>query len=448
MASPTRLIVVQRPNQPLEFVCARLRGWGCELYACHGHGEAIAVLAEGAVDLVLIDAWVEHGMALLTAIKADPRGRSLPVVIAMPDDATAVAAHALALGADDILTLPVEDSDLYARIRALSRLAKMEIERRRRTAVLSEFGVVPAPEMPAVPAIDRVAILLIGPASGDKIQVMTALGGGVTAAHAETVESALERMRRDDFDVVLITTNRDHGELQRLCAEIRSDIELFDLPVVLIGRTESFPDRSLPFEWGISDVLFQPFRPEVLRLRVQGWVRQQRLRRRLRGWLEGDRLPPTTDRLTRLFGHGFLHAYLEQLIAENRHSQTPLALVSFDIAGMGQINRTCGYAAGDRALGQLGRTIARSARAEDLPARLGGDRFCLVIDAATATEAGVVGDRIAAILTEMPIEVGLSQPLYVALATGTAELMPDDDAAALVARAFAALQPFGLRHAS
>ncbi len=448
MASITRLIIVQRPSQPLEFVCARLRGWGCELYECLSPGEAIAALADESADLVLIDAWVEGGMALLTQIKADPRRRSLPVVIATPDDAAAVAAHALALGADDVFVLPVDDSELFARVRALSRLAGMEAERRRREAVLSEFGVVPAPEMPGVPAIDRVGILLIGPAGGDKVQVMTALSGAATAAHAETAESALERLRRDDLDVAVITTSRDHDDLQRLCAAIRSDVELFDLPVLLIGRSENLPDRSLPFEWGVSDVLFQPFQPEVLRLRVQGWVRQQRLRRRLRGWLEGSRLPPTTDRLTRLFGHGFLHAYLEQLIARDRHSQTPLALASLDVAGMGQINRTYGYAAGDRLLAQLGGIIARSSRAEDLPARHAGDRFCLVIDGATASEAAVVGERIASILTQVPIEVGNRQTLYVEIATGTAELEPDDTAATLVARAFTRLQPSGLRQAS
>jgi diguanylate cyclase (GGDEF)-like protein len=198
----------------------------------------------------------------------------------------------------------------------------------------------------------------------------------------------------------------------------------------------------------VSDVLFQPFQPEVLRLRVQGWVRQQRLRRRLRGWLEGNRLPPTTDRLTRLFGHGFLHAYLERLIAQNRHSQTPLAVASFDVAGMGEINRTYGYAAGDRVLAQLGTLIARSSRAEDLPARSGGDRFCLVIDGATAPEAVVASERIASILTQLPLSIGVQAPLYIPLSTGAAELAADDDAATLVARAFARTPPAALRHAS
>jgi two-component system, cell cycle response regulator len=398
--------------------------------------------------MVLIDAWLENGMTLLTQVKADPYLRYLPVVIAAPEDAAAVAAHALARGADDVLVLPIDDAELFARIRALSRLASMEIERRRREAVLSQFGVTPPPEMPGVPAIDRIGILLIGPAGGDQIQAMTALGGAATAAYAETAESALERLRRDDLDVALITGSRDHGDVQRLCAAIRADVDLFDLPVLLVGRPGAYPDRALPFDWGVSDVLFQPFQPEVLRLRVQSWVRQQRLRRRLRGALDCSQLPPTTDRLTRLHGHGFLHGYVEHLIRDNLRSQTPLALASFDVLGMGQINRLHGYAAGDWILAQLGGVIARSSRAEDLPARFGGDRFCLVIDGGSRADAEIAGDRIASILTRASFEAGDGQRIGVTLATGSAELEPGDTAASLIGRAFAQLQPLGLRRAS
>jgi two-component system cell cycle response regulator len=448
MAAPTRLIVAQRAAQPLEMICARLRDWGCDLLDCSSHGAALAALGGENPDMVLIDAWLEGGMTLLTQVKADPHLRYLPVVIAAPEDAVAVAAHALALGADDVLVLPIEDAELFARVRALSRLASMEIERRRREAVLSQFGVTPPPEMPGVPAIDRIGILLIGPAGGDQIQAMTALGGAATAAYAETVESALERLRRDDLDVALITGSRDHGDLRRLCAAIRADVDLFDLPVLLIGRPDAFPDRALPFDWGVSDVLFQPFQPEVLRLRVQSWVRQQRLRRRLRGALDGSQLPPTTDRLTRLHGHGFLHGYVEHVIRANLRSQTPLALASFDVLGMGQINRLHGYATGDWILAQLGGVIARISRAEDLPARLGGDRFCLVIDGGSREDAVIAGDRIASILAQASFDAGDGQRIGVTLATGSAELEPGDSAVSLIGRAFEQLQPFARRQAS
>lgn len=446
MAQPTRLIVLQRPDQPLDLVCARLRGWDCELQLCDSYERAVAALTGEGADVLMIDAWVEDGMALLTQLKTTPATRALPIVIASAEQPGVVAAHALALGADDVLVLPIEDAELHARIRALSRLAVMEAERRRRETVLAEFGVPITSQSPGVPASERIGILLIGPAGGDQIQVMTALGGTATAAYAETSEGALERLRRNDLDVALITTSHDHDELQRLSAAIRRDPELFDLPVLLVGRADGFDDRSLPFQWGLSDVLFQPFQPEVLRLRVQAWVRQQRLRRRLRNGLVS--LAPTTDRLTRLYSHGFLHGYVQNRIDQSRQLGGTLALVSFAVARMGQVNRQYGYAAGDRVLAELGAALVRTSRAEDLPARLGGDRLCLVIDGATAAEALLPAERIATTLSETPIPLPGDRWIRMEVQTGVAELTPGDDAASLIDRAFERMEPFGLRRAS
>lgn len=446
MAQPTRLIVLQRPDQPLEALCARLREWGCELALCDSYQQAGAALAGEGAEIVLIDAWVEDGLPLLTQMKASPATRYLPIVIATAEEPGAVAAHALALGADDVFVLPIDDAELHARTRALARLAAMEIERRRRDALLAQFGVALTPDAPGVPAIERIGILLIGPAGGDQIQVLTALGSAATAAYAETADSAIERLRRDDLDVALITTSQDHHELQRLCAAIRSDAELFDLPVVLVGRAQYFADRAQPFAWGVSDVLFQPFHPQVLRLRVQAWVRQQRLRRHLRGGLA--RLAPTADRLTRLYGHGFLHAYVGHLIEQAVRDGGTLAVVSLAVAQMGQINRLYGYAAGDRVLAALGGVLARTSRAEDLPARLDGDRFCLVINNATALDARAAAERIGILLSHTPVALAGGRHLQVTLHTGVAELAEGDDAAALIGRAFERMQVFALPRAS
>jgi diguanylate cyclase (GGDEF)-like protein len=446
MAQPTRIIVLQRPDQPLESVCARLRDWGCELTSCVSYEQAVAALAAEGAEIVLIDAWIEDGLPLLTQMKANAATRFLPIVIGTAEDAGAVAAHALALGADDVFVLPIGDAELRARAGALARLAGMEIERRRRDALLAQFGVTLPTDAPGVPAIDRIGILLIGPAGGDQVQVMTALGGAATAAYAETSASALERLRRDDLDVALITTSHDHHDVQRLCAAIRSDPELFDLPVLLVGRAHHFADRALPFDWGVSDVLFQPFHPELLRLRVQAWVGQQRVRRHLRAGLLN--LAPTTDRLTRLYGHGFLHAYLDHLIEQSVRAGGTLAVVGLAVGGMGQINRAHGYAAGDRVLAAIGGALARTLRAEDLPARLGGDRFCLVINHSTAADARAAAERIGTLLSHTVIALGKGRQIQVAHKIGVAELKDGDDAATLIGRAFEQLEEFGLRRAS
>ncbi len=446
MARATRIIVLQRPEQPLEAVCARLQGWGCELASCASFDRAAAALAAEGADIVLIDAWIEDGLPLLTQMKANAATRFVPIVIGTAEEPGAVAAHALALGADDVLVLPIGDDELRARAGALARLAGMEVERRRRDALLAQFGVTRPIETPGVPAIDRIGILLIGPAGGDQVQVMTALGGAASAAYAETADSAIERLRRDDLDVALITTSHDHHDLQRLCATLRADPELFDLPVVLVGRAHHFADRALPFAWGDSDVLFQPVHPEVLRLRVHAWVRQQRLRRHLRSGLAN--LAPTTDRLTRLYGHGVLHAYVGHLIEQSARSGDTLALVGLDVAEMSQLNRRYGYAAGDRVLAGIGGVLARSLRAEDLPARLDGDRFCVVMNHGTAPDARATAERIGTLLSHTAIALDDGRHLQVTLKAGIAELTDGDDAAALIGRAFEHMAAFGLRRAS
>jgi two-component system, cell cycle response regulator len=269
-------------------------------------------------------------------------------------------------------------------------------------------------------------------------------GGAATAAYAETSEAALERLRREDIDVAVITAARDSDETEALCAAIRADAQLFDLPLLMIGRADAFADRTTPFRWGASDVLFQPFHPEILRLRVNGWVRQQRLRRRLRGDL-GHGAPPTTDRLTRLYGHGFVHGYVDHLIGQGAR---PLVVVGCAIARMGRINQTFGYAAGDRVLAQLGALLARAGRADDLPARFGDDRFCIVVNGASGREARAVADRIAASVSQTAFAVSRSERIGIELRTGVAELSEGDDAGSLIARAFDRMQPFGLRQAS
>ena len=177
----------------------------------------LATLAGARTDLVLIDVAAEDSMALVARLKADPETRHLPTIATTVDDPAAVAAYALALGADDIFALPVEDTELYARIRALSRLAMLEVELRRRERVLAAFGVRASHDARGVPALDRTGILLIGPAGGDQVQVMSALGGAATAAYAETAEAALERLRRGDLDVAVVTAARDNQGPRR-CA--------------------------------------------------------------------------------------------------------------------------------------------------------------------------------------------------------------------------------------
>jgi diguanylate cyclase (GGDEF)-like protein len=115
---------------------------------------------------------------------------------------------------------------------------------------------------------------------------------------------------------------------------------------------------------------------------------------------------------------------------------------------MRQINQLYGYAVGDRVLATLGTALVRFSRAEDLPARLDNDRFCLVIDNATARDAGAAAERLGNLLAHSPVQLAGDRQLQVTLRTGVAELADGDDAAALIGRAFEHMQMCALRRAS
>ena len=72
----------------------------------------------------------------------------------------------------------------------------------------------------------------------------------------------------------------------------------------------------------------------------------------------------------------------------------------------------------------------------------------MVIDGGSREDAATAGHRIASILTQVSFEASGGQRIGVGIATGSAELEPGDTAASLIGRAFAQLQPFGLRQAS
>jgi diguanylate cyclase (GGDEF)-like protein len=246
----------------------------------------------------------------------------------------------------------------------------------------------------------------------------------------------------------VITGFADARALARLCAVVRADSVLFDLPILMVGHARHLPEDALPYQWGVSDVLFLPFDPGVLRLRVQGWIHQQQLRRRLRGVFGMQPHPGVVDGLTHLFGHGFLHSYLEVMIAEAARTGAPLALAGFALDRIDLINHEHGYAAGDQALAQVGRAIAVSCRAEDLPARVGGDRFVIVVKNAGVDEAHHVAERIRGVVEHTSVSVSGHRQLQLGLRTAATELRRGDDAPALVARALERLHQQRWRQAS
>jgi diguanylate cyclase (GGDEF)-like protein len=144
---------------------------------------------------------------------------------------------------------------------------------------------------------------------------------------------------------------------------------------------------------------------------------------------------PERDPLTDLYDRPAFHALLDLEIARARGRREPLALLILDVDRLTTINASIGHLAADEVLASVARVLNDVAGPRDLPCRVGGGRFGVVLSQADSRDAERLFERLQAALQERPLpKIGV-----VSFSGGVAELLPKDDATALVVRADAAL---------
>jgi diguanylate cyclase (GGDEF)-like protein len=119
-----------------------------------------------------------------------------------------------------------------------------------------------------------------------------------------------------------------------------------------------------------------------------------------------------TDRLTGLPNRRAFEEEFEREAARSGRTGRPFALVLADVDCFKELNDTAGHMAGDAALADLGRLLRRELRDIDLPARVGGDEFALLVPETGTDGARQLGSRLARLVRERAAEaespIGLS----------------------------------------
>src|SRR5438067_251773 len=105
--------------------------------------EALAKLASDAPDLVLLDVMMPglSGYDVCRRIRAEPATALLPVVMVTSLDPQQERIHGIEAGADDFLSKPINQPELFARVRSLLRIKALQDEVRRQADALKEWNL-------------------------------------------------------------------------------------------------------------------------------------------------------------------------------------------------------------------------------------------------------------------------------------------------------------------
>ena len=102
------------------------------------------------------------------------------------------------------------------------------------------------------------------------------------------------------------------------------------------------------------------------------------------------------DGLTGIANRRYFEQVLAQRFAATEPSRRRLTLLMIDVDRFKAINDTYGHQAGDKVLKALAQLLAEAVRDEDLPARLAGDEFVVLLDEADGEVGAEIGARIRA----------------------------------------------------
>jgi diguanylate cyclase (GGDEF)-like protein len=144
------------------------------------------------------------------------------------------------------------------------------------------------------------------------------------------------------------------------------------------------------------------------------------------------------DPLTGLLNRRGFERALERALAYVRRYDATAALLFLDLDGFKAVNDRHGHVAGDWALGRLARLIAGHVRASDVVARIGGDEIVALLWNLRPDQAEAKARALEALIADSKFEQN-GKRFKLGLSAGFTMLAPDDTAAAVLARADAAM---------
>jgi diguanylate cyclase (GGDEF)-like protein len=187
----------------------------------------------------------------------------------------------------------------------------------------------------------------------------------------------------------------------RLAAEARAPLLNALEQVVTIEQAESERriHRLEQLQWAVLAVV-------LATLAIEAMLIFRPMIRRIAAYTSELLRLATTDPLTGTANRRAFLARSEAEITRARRFSRPVSLLMFDLDHFKSINDTYGHAAGDEVLKAVGQVLLATLRPVDIPGRLGGEEFGVLLVETALPEAALVAERLRERLQAMVVRHG------------------------------------------
>ncbi|MFN3955254.1 MAG: diguanylate cyclase [Pararhodobacter sp.] len=354
--------------------------------------------------LILLDMMLPDisGIEVCRRLRANPATRDIPVIIVTALSDRERRLEALAAGADDFLSKPLNEAILLARIRSLLRARETEAELRLRATTCRDLGFSEADAEFAMPA----RIGLIAPEHGIALAWREALAP-LMAARFDLLTPSEALSDAGDGpapDVYLVAADLGRsGAGLALVSDLRARLRSRHAAIMLIMPQAASETAAMALDLGANDMMMLPFDAQETALRLNMQVRRKRRADLLRRQISDGLQLAITDPLTGLYNRRYALAHLERIAARAGETGKPYAVMVLDLDRFKAINDRYGHGAGDTVLEVVADRLRTHLRPSDLVARIGGEEFLVILPEASLATAQIAAERLCGVVGETPI---------------------------------------------
>ncbi len=405
MKDPATILIVDDEIRNRRLLQALLGPEGYNTPMAATGTEALARIAENPPDLILLDAMMPgiDGRQVAAAVKADPATRNIPIIMVTARTDREARLLALAAGAEDFLTKPIDRAELWLRVRNLLRLkelgdllenhrATLEAQVQARTADLQRFRT----------ALDATgdAILLVDRTTMRFVEVNTTATQMLGYSREELLElgpAEVKSLSRDELEALYDTIIAGQRPTESTETARRKD-----------GSTVPVEVHRHAQRTGTDSILIVVVLRDITE-RAETEIRLRHLAH--------------YDALTGLPNRALFYETLTKALAHAAPLGQTIAVFFLDLDGFKKVNDTHGHAIGDELLVQVSDRLISCVRVRDTVGRLGGDEFGMILAMHDRHDATVVATKIRTALQE-PFQL-LGHDVTVTASVGIT-LHPDD----------------------